>query len=160
MNDLVSTVQYKDFELMFHYISDDIRVKNGDCYFVGSSIAHPVFNERVADLVRLGVIPDRFIVKKEMRFRLRDRISNVYFKPVFIVSFLRESVVSYLIQKNLIQKKDDFDFFHVFDEDISYLKGLFENIGSKSERDVFNNYINSTADKLLNLSEDELRGDL
>jgi len=158
MNDLISTVQYKDFEFMFHYISDDPRVKNDDCYFLDPVIARPVFNERVADLVRYGAIPDRFIVKKEMRFRLRDRISRVYFKPVFIVSFLRESVISYMVQKK--DKRDHFNRRFFSDEDIDYLKGIFANIGSKSERDAFNNYIDSTASKLLNLSEDELRGDI
>lgn len=150
MNNLISTVQYKHFELMFHYISYDPRVVDGDCYFVDPVVARPVFDNRVANLVRDGTIPDRFIVKKEMRFKLKDRNLGVYFKPVFIVSFLRESVISYMVQK-----KHKLNFFN---EDIFYLESLFEDIGSKSERVAFDEYIDSTADKLLNLSEDELRG--
>ena len=149
MNTLISTIKYKDFELMFHYISDDPRI-NDDCSFSIPVVSRPTFNICIADLIRSNSILNRFVIKKEMRFRVKDSKTKVCFSPVFVVSFLSESVIPYMLSK-----KNDHLFYD--DDDVNYLKYLFSNICSKSERDSFNKYINSTADKLLSLSEDELR---
>ena len=148
MNTLISTIKYKDFELMFHYISDDPRI-NDDCSFSIPVVSRPTFNICIADLIRSNSILNRFVIKKEMRFRVKDSKTKVYFSPVFVVSFLSESVIPYMLSK-----KNAHLFYY---DTVNYLKYLFSNIGSKSERDSFNKYINSTADKLLSLSEDELR---
>jgi hypothetical protein len=147
MNTLISTIKYKDFELMFHYISDDPRI-NDDCSFSIPVVSRPTFNIRIADLIRSNSILNRFVIKKEMRFRVKDSKTKVCFSPVFVVSFLSESVIPYMLSK-----KNAHLFYY---DTVNYLKYLFSNIGSKSERDSFNKYINSTADKLLSLSEDEL----